>query len=156
MPKFAIEPASFEFIEEAIPLFHLHYIGVAHFQDIELAPDYDNYLKLAEIGMLRVFTAREEDNALIGYAIFFVRHNLHYKNSLQAVQDILFIHPEKRGFGAKFIAWCDLQLQLEGVQATYHHVKVRPDLNFSPLLEKQGYQLIDLIYGKRLDVPGGA
>lgn len=149
--RFNLEPVSMSFIEEAIPLFSLHYKQIAHYQDIQLAPDYDSYLKIGEMGLLRIFTAREESGELIGYCIFFVRPNLHYKESLQAVQDVLFIHPEKRGFGASFIEWCDEQLKAEGVQVSYHHVKARPDLNFSPLLLKQGYILVDQIFGKRLD-----
>lgn len=154
--RFALEPCSFELIEELIPLLHVHYKTVAHYQDIALDPDYDGYLKLHELGMLRIFTAREETGSLIGYAIFFVRPNLHYRKSLQAVQDVLFIHPEKRGFGRHFIAWCDAELRREGVQAVYHHVKNKPELNFSPLLAAQGYELVDLIMAKRLDLPGGA
>ncbi len=155
MEKFQLEKASPELFEEMLPLLTLHYKSVAHFQDIEFSPDYQTYLKLAEIGMLRIFTAREEKgNALIGYAVFFVRPNLHYKNSLQAVQDILFIHPEARGFGKRFIEWTEDVLRAEGVQAVYHHVKAKPDLNFSPLLERIGYTLVDLIWAKRLDKVG--
>jgi len=152
--KFSLEPCTRELLDELLPLLHIHWKTVAHFQDIELAPDTEAYLKLQEHGMLRVFTAREETSGLIGYAVFFVRPNIHYRKSLQAQQDVLFIHPEKRGFGAKFIAWCDKQLAAEGVQAVYHHVKAKPELNFSPLLEKQGYHLIDLIWAKRLDGKG--
>lgn len=156
MEKFQIEQASPELFEEMLPLLNLHYASVAHYQDIEFAPDYASYLKLAEMGALRIFTAREEKSGvMIGYAVFFVRQNLHYKNSLQAVQDILFIHPEARGFGARFITWCEDILRAHGVQAVYHHVKAKPELNFSPLLERLDYELVDLIWAKRLD-KGGA
>lgn len=154
LPKFQVEPGSVAFIEEAIPLFVLHYKQIAHYQDIQLKPDYDYYLKLVELGMIRVFTAREEGGELIGYSIHFVRNNLHYSGSKQAVQDILFIHPEKRGFGGKFLEWCDQQLRAEGVQVSYHHVKARSDLNFGSLLERMGYQLVDQVYGRRLDKDG--
>lgn len=152
MEKFQLEPATIELFEEMLPLLTIHYKSVAHYQDIEFSPDYASYLKLADIGMLRIFTARKEvSNEMIGYAVFFVRQNLHYKNSLQAVQDILFIHPEARGFGRRFITWCEDMLRPEGVQVVYHHVKAKPELNFSPLLERCKYQLVDLIWAKRLD-----
>lgn len=139
------------FCDELKPLLEKHYLEIAHYQDIPLNPNFDQYLKLEEIGMLRCFTCRSDDGKLLGYAIFFVKHNLHYQSSLQAVQDIIFIDPSCRnaGFGAKFITFCDDKLKAESVQAVYHHVKEAH--NFGPLLERIGYKLVDLIYARRLD-----
>lgn len=134
---------------ECIPLFEKHYKEISHFQDIDLAPDLEQYRKLSDIGFLKCFTARSESSELIGYSFFFVKHNLHYKKSLQAVNDIIFIDKEKRGFGAEFIAWCDLQLKEIGCQVVYHHVKASKD--WGPMIKRQGYELVDLIYAKRLD-----
>ena len=148
--RFSQEILSHDLIVEMIPLLYKHYKEIAHYQDIELDPDYEQYLKIQELGMIRVFTARDEINSsLIGYSVFFVRNNLHYKNSKQAVQDILFLHPERRGVGGKLIDFADTMLTSEGVQVVYHHVK--KEHNFGKLLERKRYELIDLIYGKRLD-----
>lgn len=135
--------------EESLPLLKEHWEEIAHFKDIPLEPDLENYLLAENNGMVRVFTARDEEKKLVGYAVYFVRKNMHYKSSLQAVQDILFITKSKRGMGGRFILWCDEQLKNEGVQATYHHVKQAH--NFGPLLERFGYQMVDLIYSRRLD-----
>ena len=113
MEIFQREPASLELFEEALPLLLLHYRSVAHFKDIEFSPDYETYLKMDELGMLRIYTARDSDKNMLGYAVFFVRKNMHYKESLQAVQDILFIHPEARGFGRRFIPYCEEELKKE-------------------------------------------
>lgn len=134
--------------EEALPLLDLHYKEIAHYLDIPLKPNFEGYFNAEDSGALRVFTARKEGK-LIGYAIFFLKHNLHYSSSLQAAQDILFLHPGHRGTGGRFIKWCDTQLQAEGVQAVYHHVKAAH--NFGPLLERMGYSLVDHIYARRLD-----
>jgi GNAT superfamily N-acetyltransferase len=139
-----------EFFEEIRPLIFAHYKEIAHFQDIPLDPDFDLYSAVDKSGHLRIFTAREDDGHLIGYAVFFVRANIHYKSSIQAVQDIIYVDKERRGFGHKFILWCDGQLRDEGVQAVYHHVK--NEHNFGPMLERLGYKLVDLIFTKRLDV----
>lgn len=133
--------------EEALPLVCRHYEEIAHFKDIPLEPDTTLYQQLEDSGLTRVFTVRK-NNALIGYSLFFVRPNPHYKSSLQAVQDVIFIDKEHRGIGRKFISWCDEQLRSESVQVVYHHVKTQH--NFGPVLERNGYELIDLIYGKRL------
>lgn len=135
---------------EGIELIQKHYEEIARYHDIELDPDHDMYLALCKAGILKTFTARDiKSDELIGYAVFFVRKNMHYKGSLQAVQDIIYIDKTRRGFGERFILWCDEQLKKQDVQVVYHHVKTKH--NFGPMLERHGYELIDLIYGRRLD-----
>lgn len=139
--------------DELQPLLEAHWREIAHFQDIELNPDWEFYAAMQEIGRLRFYTARH-DGRLVGYCVFFVSPNRHYKQSLQAAQDILFLHPDYRnaGNGRALILFCDDQLRAEGVQATYQHVKAAHD--FGPLLIHCGYQLVDLIYARRLDHGG--
>lgn len=162
--QFAREPLTDSLWSEALPLLHGHWKEVAHFPDIELSPDFALYAANEAAGVLRCFTAREEVRydhpeietlsgwRLVGYALYFVRANPHYRQSVQAVQDVIYLAPSVRGgTGYKFIAWCDEQLAAEGVQAVYQHVKQAH--NFGKLLERQGYDLVDLIYAKRLDLP---
>lgn len=136
-----------EAYKDAASLVEQHYQEIARYKDIPLNPDEKNYLAIEESGMLRVFTVRI-DGAMIGYAVYFIKNNMHYQDSKQALQDVLFIQKDKRGQGREFIAWCDEQLKSEGVDVVYHHVKAKH--NFGPMLERMGYELIDLIYGKRL------
>ena len=143
------ENFTLELFNEALPLLKKHFDEISAFKDIPLDPDLEGYLKTDEAGMMRCFTMRTADNLLIGYAVFFVRFNPHYKNSLQAVQDIIYVHPAYRGKGGKFILWCDDQLRAEGIQVVYHHIKAAH--NFGPMLERIGYKLVDLIYARRLD-----
>lgn len=146
--KFALE--RFEnLVEEIAPLIHAHYKEISHYQDIELKPNWAKYQLLQDVEALRMFTARDESGALVGYGVFFVQKNMHYSDSLQAVQDILFIRKENRGSGGKLIKYCDEALKKEGVQVVYQHVKQAH--NFGPLLERMNYKLVDLIYSKRLD-----
>lgn len=147
--QFRREIANSKLFEEMAPLLQKHWEEIAHFKDIELDPDWEQYEKLEQVGVLRVFVARDHSGIMVGYAVFFVRHNPHYKKSLQALQDILFIDPTRRGFGAKFILWCDEQLKSEGVQAVYHHIKAAH--NFGHMLERLGYSLVDLIYTRRVN-----
>ena len=149
---FAREPLTSALLDEALPLLRAHWAEIAHYPDIPLEVDAQTYERSEAAGIVRCFTARTA-GALVGYALFFVRHAPHYASSLQAVQDVVYLAPAVRGgTGFRFIAWCDAQLAAEGVQAVYHHVKRAHD--FGPLLERQGYALVDLIYAKRLD--GGA
>ena len=77
------------------------------------------------------------------------KNNLHYKQSLQAQQDLLFIDSEYRGRGMIFIKWCDDQLRTLGVQVVRHHIKLAH--NWGKGLERLGYEAEDVIYSKRLD-----
>lgn len=145
----AQEPFSVDLFQEALPLLVEHWQEISHNKDIPLDPDLDAYLRVAESGSLRVFTVRR-GGALIGYAVFIVRRNLHYKTSLQAVQDVLFIRKSERGgTGIRFIKFCDNMLRSEGVQVVYQHVKAAH--NFGPLLVRLGYECVEEIYSHRLD-----
>lgn len=135
---------------EIMPLLEKHYLEIAHYQDIKLEPDFEQYAKIEDCGLLRTFTARDDQGVMVGYAVFFVKSNLHYKSSKQAVQDVIYIERSRRGagIGKEFIQWCDEQLKADGCQVVYHHIKDKH--NFGPMLETMGYQLVDLIYGRRL------
>lgn len=148
--KFKREVATSELLAEMMPLFRLHYSEIAHFKDIELDPDIDRYLEMEKADCIRLFTARELGGKLLGYSVYVLFHAPHYRQSKQASQDVLFIYPESRGFGRSFIKWCDEQLTLDGVQVVSHHVKVAH--NFGPMLEKMGYEMVEYIYVKRLDL----
>lgn len=142
--------------QEVKPLLERHWAVIAAYKDIALNPDWEMYLGAEAKGLLRVYTIRHEGQ-LVGYQVFFVRSNPHYKQSLQAVQDILWLDPEHRSptLGVRFIDWCDEQLTREGCQLVYQHVKCKHD--FSPILKYLGYEQIETVWCRRLDVgQGGA
>ncbi len=146
--KFQREDA-IDVIEEIKPLIADHYDEISHYKHIQLNPNWDRYKDLDKLGVLRIYTARDDaTNALVGYAIFFVNKNMHYVDSLQANQDILFLVKEKRGHGGRFIMWCDSRLKEEGVQVVYHHIKVAHD--HPELFQRLGYTCVDKIYSKEL------
>ena len=148
------EEYSEKLIEEMLPLWKAHYDEIAHFKDIPLDPDLEVYKAIAKAGNLRIFTARQwvvNGIALVGYQVFFLKANPHYKTSLQAVQDILFMDESvRKGLtGYRFVRYCDGKLKDDGIQVVYQHVKSRHD--FGHLLERLGYELQDVIYSRRLN-----
>lgn len=146
---FAREPLDGALLDAMAPLLKRHWAEVGHYPDIPLEVDAGVYLGAEANGQLRIFTARD-GGRLVGYAAYFVRPNPHYASSVQAVEDVIFVAPECRGStGARLIRFADDALRAEGVQAVYHHVKLAH--NWGPLLERMGYEPIDVIYGKRLD-----
>lgn len=139
-----------DIIDEIQPLFLEHYDEIAKYKDIPLNPDMGAYKAMDRLGILKIFTCRSEvmDNKLVGYGIYLVKNHLHYQSCLVAQQDILFISKQYRGQGMKFIRWCDEQLKAIGCDLTVQHVKATH--NFGPMLERIGYELMDLIYTRRL------
>lgn len=138
-----------ETLPELKPLFIKHWQEIAHYKDIPLNPDYDKYLKMEEWGVLKLYTVRDDSNELIGYAAFIISFHPHYKESLQAIEDIIFIRQDRRGIGKIFISWCDEQLKLLNVQEVVHHVKFAHD--WSQVLIKMGYEKTEMRLSKRLD-----
>lgn len=140
-----------EWIEEAYALFTEHYKEIAAYQDIPLDPDYEKYLILGEAGKLLILTAKYNGD-LVGYIVYVVDYAPHYKGSLQAVQDILFVKKGLRksllGCGLMLLRQSEKILKRMGVQVVYQHVKTKHD--FSPFLEKLGYENVEKIYQKRI------
>lgn len=147
MIRFARESVAMV-LEEIKPLLHAHWREIAQYPDIPLDPDYDQYAYAEAAGQLRIYTARAE--RLVGYGIYLVAPAWHYRQSLQARQDILFLLPEYRQgrAGLKLIEYADAQLEAEGVQVIYQQLKAW--LDFGPLLQRRGYELTGSIYARRV------
>jgi GNAT superfamily N-acetyltransferase len=132
-------------------LFELHWQEIAHYPDIPLKVNWDAYLASENYGGLRVYTARV-GGVLVGYACYFVREHAHYSDSLNAVQDVVFVHSSYRKgrVGLNLIRYADEQLAIDGVQVVCQHVKLaHPQLG--TLLEHLGYECVERTYLKRLD-----
>lgn len=145
---FQREDITHSLFNEALPLLREHYKEIARFQDIPLDVDIDQYVALDKAGVIRCYTARGEGE-LIGYSNYFVRAHPHFKSSIQALSDILYIAPSHRGFGKSFLLWCEQQLRNEHIQEVYQSVTTQYE--FGSLLERIGYIRIDSTYTKRLD-----
>lgn len=146
--RFAREPIASVF-EQIQPLLREHWREIAAFPDIPLDPDFQQYRLAESQGQLRIFTVRAGER-LVGYAIYFLAPALHYCRTLIAKQDILYLAPDhRRGLtGWKLLKYADERLKGDGVQCVFHHVKAAH--NFSPVLERMGYELTELTYSRRL------
>lgn len=131
-----------------------HWPEVGHYDDIPIDMEWSKYTVLESLNKLRCFTIRgfenEElkDSVLMGYAFFFIDYHLHYKHTIVASQDILYVRKPYRGVGKDFLKWCDLQLKDEKVTTVTHHAK--PWFNYGELFEKLGYEVAETIYSRRL------
>lgn len=131
-----------------------HWEEVGHYKDIPIDMEWEKYAALEKMGKLMCFTIRgplnEEfkETVLQGYAFFIVDKHLHYKNTIVASQDILYVRKPYRGIGKTFLAWCDDQLKNEGVVTVTHHAK--PWFNYGELFEKLGYEKAETLWSRRL------
>lgn len=158
MIRYALESRA-DVLEEIQPLLARHWEEVAFYRDVPLAPDWLRYELFDRQKRLRVFTARLEAE-LIGYCVATFGESLHYRGSVTVEEDLVFLAPEHRKgrLGVGLISFADLHLQGE-LRDLYpgqpivmkRHVKLRPDLDYGPLLEHLGYQPMERIFVKRLD-----
>lgn len=131
-----------------------HWPEVGHYKDIPIDMDWKRYFALQEMGKLRCYVVRSVLNEemktfeLVGYAFYLVDHHLHYRKTLVAGQDILYIKKQFRGFGRHFLSWCDAELKKEGVVTVTHHIK--PYFDWSPMAVELGYEHAEQIYSRRL------
>lgn len=155
MPRSFQREALNDVIGEIGPLLTRHWHEVAHYHDIPLTPNWAAYAQLQALGALRIYTGRDDgkDRLLIGYSVFTVHQGVHYALSSEADEDLLFVLPEYRKgrFGLKLMQFAERELEAEGVQLIKRRTKVTERLNFGAMLERMGYEPIDVVYGKRLD-----
>lgn len=147
MIKFGVERYH-QVSEDIKELIKLHYEEIAVNKDvIPLDPDWDKYKSLCDNGLLMIITARDEGK-LIGYSIFFITNHLHYKSTVYANNDLLYLHPDYRrgSLGIKFIKTSEIYLKQKGVAKIMWHIKFNKD--FRVLLHRMGYIDEDIIVGK--------
>jgi hypothetical protein len=136
---------------EMEPLLEDHYQELTlHKEKIKLDPDWDLYDKLEKQKQFYLLTARDEDtNQLIGYSAWFVKTHIHYKNTIVASNDVLFLHKDHRQgmTGIRLIKYSEQEMKKYAHKITWH-VKGEPD--FRPILHRMGYIDEDVIVGKML------
>lgn len=135
---------------EAEPLLFAHWQEIALNKNIiPLAPDWDAYEALEAAGVLRIFTARESGR-LVGYFACFVRRHLHYRETLFAVNDVLFLTREHRkGWaGPRLIRFAEKCLKADGV--TVLAINTKRHRPFDLLLKRMNYTTAETVYQKVL------
>jgi hypothetical protein len=139
-----------EVVQEVQPLLQMHWEELTRNKEIaKLAPMWEEYAALEQMGRFVVFTARD-DGKLVGYNAFFINKHIHYAGMTLAQNDVFFLVPDhRRGTAAlRFLRYCEDQLrELGAMKLTYHCKTVN---NFAPILHRLGFADEELIVGKVL------
>ena len=138
---------------ELPPLFYEHWQEVALDKErIALDPDFRRYVIMDNAGILAMQTLRR-DGTLKGYFISEVFPHLHYQQSLTAIQDIYYIHPNcRQGFvAANFFKFVASDLKARGVQKFLVMRKLHLDPRIGDLWERLGYRADEIWYSKILE-----
>jgi|TARA_R110002074_G_scaffold200080_2_gene367978 hypothetical protein len=147
--RFAEEEFTYEGYDEIFPLLMEHWKEVAHDQElIPLNPNKDRYMELARQGMIHCLSCRTEDGEVVGYMITFLDTHIHYKDTIFASNDLIYIAPGHRKglLGLRMIKEFENCMRRALVDVIHMHVK--PHVDYGPLLSRQGYVVAETIYRK--------
>lgn len=135
--------------EEIQQLLHLHYEEISLLKEYALKPQYGLYEKIDENEKLKVILCKE-DNAIIGYIVFFISYHLHYSDCLMAIEDIYYLKKEYRKgrVGLRMFKYAEEYLKSIGIDMVKYSTKVHVDK--SNLFEYLGYTNTEKVYTKML------
>lgn len=136
--------------EESISLIEKHFDEVYPSRDtFQFDMDWDIYEKLEGVGLLKIFTARDDGN-LAGYLWVTISPNLHSKGNLIATDDGFFLDKPYRGksVAARLIKFTEKCLSEDGIKVLYLvGTKENPIDSF---VNRLGYQEIETKFQKVL------
>ena len=131
-------------------IFHEHWLEIGlHHKQIPLEPDWERYAKMDLEGVSHMMTVRD-DGILVGYYHAIVMPHLHYKSSLTAWSDLIYLHPlYRRGLtGYKLLRQAEKMLKGLGVQRSYVMTKAHLPINI--LMKRLKYRLVERTFTKLL------
>jgi hypothetical protein len=124
----------------------------AHFEEVcwsrerfTLNPRLEVYEALEKADALHTWLLMV-DGICVGYSLWFVQPNLHYRDTLWAANDLIYIQPEHRHEHTRwFVEATHDALRSLGVDgATYHMKTFKP---FASLMHKVGAEHFENLYG---------
>ena len=134
-----------------------HWAEIALNQDtVPLAPDWERYHQMEFAGALHITTARDERGFIVGYAVFLVGENAHYKGLTVADGDIFYLHPSYRQglAGLSMLRAAEDLLREVGVNMIVNKDKMHAPLGI--VFKRMGYEPIETVYAKMIAAPDSA
>jgi hypothetical protein len=114
-----------------------------------LAPDVDKYRLIEQAGKLFAVLAYDGDE-MVGYSVNILDNNLHYRDLVQAQNDVLFVKQSHRA-GRLFMRLREATLRMaaaRGARLMLWHAKEQTPL--ADILPRLGCKVQDIIYSEEL------
>lgn len=144
------EVGALEGLRLVTPLLERHFQEIAKFKDIStVKPDVERYEMIESQGRFIGLVAELGDE-VIGYSANFILMNLHYSDVRFCQNDVLYVVPEHRKSRAGYLLmkFTVATAQERGAQLMLWHAKENTALN--TLLPRHGYEVMDVIWAKRI------
>jgi GNAT superfamily N-acetyltransferase len=133
-------------LEEMKEIFPLHWQEIAIFKDkMPLDPQYPLYWLREQHGEL-VMPVLRCDGKIIGYWPTFVAPGMHYKSTLTATTDILYVHPDHRGNGAGKLLFDCLKAELKRRGAKIWYAGSKNHKQIEWFLKMLGFEEIETYF----------
>ena len=136
-----------ELMKELDPMIaaHLNELGDEDRADYDLSA----YRRAQEEGRYDMYIVRDEGK-VIAYLAYNYVPNPHHNNMMFAISDMVYVRPDYRGkyVLSKMMNVAEADFKRRSIK--YAVMAVRPDHDFGPFLERQGYTVKDVVYGKEI------
>ncbi|MCA8326165.1 GNAT family N-acetyltransferase [Burkholderia cepacia] len=162
--KISIEPFTLELAAEIVPLGQESWDECSEIKKdtcayhgqrgLQIDPDIDQYLYLADHQSLIAFTLRDDEGVLHGYALAILYRSLHLKTELCGNVDTFFVQPDHRRSMPRLMSKIEDTLRERGVSIIGWPVTMTGGLY--EILKRRGYIADDVVMELKLkDLPGG-
>jgi len=120
-----------------------------HKDKIKLDPMWELYDAMEKRNEFYLLTARLEGE-LVGYSAWFVKPHIHYRDTIVANNDVIFMRADQRQgmLGIRLVKYSEKYMKEIGAHKIVWHVK--NSLDFRPILHRLGYIDEDILVGKML------
>ena len=115
----------------------------------EFNPDLKGLLALESVGSLLTFTARH-DGDIVGYLLLLCSEMINHAGVYHASENAMYVDPayRKAGVATSLIKHAEAVCKEHGVK--YLSFTVTPTLDYSGMLERDGYVPNEVVHTKRI------
>jgi len=131
-----------------------HWVEVAMDKEsVPLDPDWERMFILESVGEFAAAALRR-NGKLIGYNAFAIYPHVHYKSTMYAFNDVIYVDPAERGIaGVRLVRGVEPMLKALGVKKVIYHTKVHVHVGHNDglvgdLLNCLGYKHFENLYCK--------
>jgi GNAT superfamily N-acetyltransferase len=113
--------------------------------------DWPTYITLCRRGELLLFTARDENDKLLGFAMYYIHRHLQHMDHTNAACVTLLVKMDQRGKGVGKALMHEAEAVLKDRGVNYVTHQFRTCYDVEPLFPKLGYRLVEYAYMKELN-----